>query len=183
MLILIAALLAETPTTDPVARMAALYDEVCLQTFPIDEQVDALMARKGATPLTPAEVKTTLRDDPGRGWVIDDGDRKIQIMLELPPYHACSVRRGIGGAKPDMASYQAVADRFKATRRGFALGATYDRDIDAISVHIVSDQRALSAGIVETLMVVDQHVTDPAKRAEGQTGVELRFVHQIRTPE
>ena len=83
---------ASDPADGMVRRITALYDEACLQAFPNDDQIDALMARKGATPLTPDEVKVTLRDDPGRGWRLKDGERNVLIFLETPPFHACSVR-------------------------------------------------------------------------------------------
>jgi len=174
---------ASMPTGDAVlARMAALYDEVCLQTFPIDGDVDALMARKGATPLTPEEVKVTLGNDPGRGWVIKDGDRDIQVYLELPPFHACTVRRMTPQGLTTDVNYRAVVDRYKITHAGFGPGSVMERDIAGLHIHGVTEFRALPGGGGETLMVVDQHVIDPARRAKGETAISLRFVHQFRLP-
>jgi hypothetical protein len=76
------------PSDDAIARMVALYDEVCLKTFPIDTEMDALMARKGARPLTADEVKVTLGSDPGRGWLIKDGvatSRSIWSYRRITP--------------------------------------------------------------------------------------------------
>lgn len=185
--ILFAALLlqaAPAPVPPPAAadltRMVALYDEICLQTFPIDAQVDALMAKKGATPLTPEQVKVTLRDDPGRGWQLKDGERTYWVFLELPPYHACSVRAGIGSGSPDLAPYRAALNAFKATHAGFTPQPPQDYDLGAVHVRAASEFRALPGGTGEQLMVIDQHITDPDRRARGETGTSLRFVHQIK---
>ena len=40
----------------------------------------------------------------------------------------------------------------------------------------------MADGRRESLMVIDQHITDPARRAAGETGTEVRFVHQIAEP-
>ena len=139
------------------------------------------MVAHGAKALTPDEVKVTLVDDPGRGWVMDDGGHSIQIMLELPPFHACSVRRWITELPDAMPAYRAVADRFEADHRGFSRMAPFEREADALHIHAVGEQRGLPGGGAESLFVFDQHVTDPARRAKGETTVNLRFVHQLHT--
>ena len=161
--------------------MVALYDEVCLQTFPIDGGVDKLMAAKGATALTPEQVKVTLVDDPGRGWKLEDGDRTLYVVLELPPFHACSVRRFFPDAIPDLDAYRVVADRFEADHPSFSPITPYNADRGDLHVHAVGEQRRLAGGSEDSLFVFDQHVIDPAKRAAGQTAINLRFVHQIHT--
>lgn len=170
------------PTGDAaLTRLVALYDEVCLQAFPIDGAVDKLMAARGATALTPAEVKVTLVNDPGRGWQVKDGDRDVYVFLELPPFHACSVRRFFTGGMPALAAYRTVADRFEADHPGFAPVSPYDADRGDLHVHAIGEQRLLPGGSQESLFVFDQHVIDPAKRAAGQTAINLRFVHQLHT--
>lgn len=181
MLLLQAAPATVTPAADPaLARMAALFDEVCLQAFPIDGAVDRLMTARGATPMTPERVKITLKDDPGRGWSIEDGARRISLFVEDPPYHACSVRRTVEAAG-DLAGYRTLAARFEADHPGFAPIAPYDRDQGDVHIHGTGESRSLAGGSSESLFVFDQHVTDPARRAKGETAVDLRFVHQIHT--
>lgn len=169
---------AATPATVQIAR---LYDEICLQTFPIDAQVDALMMRKRAIPMTADEVKVTLRDDPGRGWWLDDGDRRYTIVLELPPFHACSVRGNVGSGAIDLGAYREVVTRFKAAHAGFAPQPPLDSDQGDIHIHAESEFRSPATGLGEQLMVIDQHITNAERRARGETGSVLRFVHQIRT--
>lgn len=168
------------PAPDPmVERLVALYDEICLKAFPDDQAVDSLMAAKGATALTPEQVRVTLKDDPGRGWLLKDGNRTIQVMLELPPYHACSVRRTTPQGFGDLTAYRAVTDAFKQTRPGFAPAGPVDQDMGAIHIHALGEARTMPGGKTETLYLFDQHVTDPARRARGETAVNIRFVHQI----
>ena len=183
MLTLLAALIASPqaqPVTADLSAMVALYDEICLKTFPIDEQVDALMAKKGAKPLTPDEVKVTLRDDPGRAWWIKDGERTYSVFLELPPFHACSVRGNVGSGVRDLTGYRAAVDAFKASHRGFATQPPMDADQGDIHIHAETEFRALPGGTGEQLMVIGQHITNAERRAKGETGTVLRFVHQIR---
>ena len=184
MLLVIAALAATQPTVPDrtLARMVALYDEVCLQTFPIDAEVDALMARKGATPLTPEQVRITLVNDPGRGWMLTDGDREVLIFVEMPPYHACSVRRFTPAGFADLGAYRAVVDPYEASHPDFAPVQPYDTDRGNLHIHAIGEKRPLPTGGAETLYVFDQHINDPTKRAAGQTAVNVRFVHQIIDP-
>lgn len=168
------------PPPDPRAgRMAALYDEVCLRAFPDDKAVDAAMAAKGAKPLTPDQVKVTLREDPGRGWSVEDGDRTVFVFLEAPPYHACSVRWPAPAGADDLGAYRAVVDPFVAQRPGFAAMPPREMDMGALHISAAGQQRVLPNGGAESLFVIDQHVTDPARRARGETGMMRRFVHQL----
>jgi hypothetical protein len=182
MLFFLAVALADVPVQPVAARMAALYDEICLKTFPIDTQVDALMAAKGATVLTSDEVKATLRNDPGRGWRLQEGAITMLVFLEQPPFHACSIRAGIGSGQADLTAYRAVVSAFKASHSGFKQEKPMDADVGPIRIHAEHEARDLPGGGGESLMVIDQRVTDPARRARGETGTMLRYVHQFRTP-
>ena len=173
---------APDPKPDPrLARMVSLYDRLCLRAFPDDAAVDRVMAAEGATALTPAQVKVTLVDDPGRGWVVPDGDHHLQVMLELPPFHACSVRRGMGTASVDLAPYRVVADAYASAHGPLPTAPGLDRDTGGLHIHAVQSARMLPDGGSDSLMVFEQTVTDPARRAAGETGTELRLVHQMAT--
>lgn len=183
---LVAQATAPAPTPVPVlvadprmTRMAALYEEVCLKAFPDDTAVDTLMAAKGASALTPEEVKVTLVDDPGRGWTIQDEGKRVLIILETPPYHACSVRWPAPAGTPDMMPYRAVADRYMATRTGWTTMPPMEMDRGDIHISATMSGR-MSGRATETLMVIDQTPADPARRAAGEGGVDRRLVHQMR---
>jgi len=167
------------PAPDPaMTRMVALYDEVCLQAFPDDGAVDRLMEAKGAVSLSPEEVRVTFQGDPGRGWLLKEGERHIQIMLELPPFHACSVRRTLSPGF-GIFEYRTAADAFKATRQGFVPVQEEVTESRGIRIRAQGEHRQLPDGRTEALLIIDQQVSDPARRARGEVGVDIRFVHQI----
>jgi hypothetical protein len=173
---------AAAASADPqqlFAKNAALYEEVCLNAFPDDKAVEALMTAREARPLSEQDVKITMRDDPARAWELDDG---TTVWIEFPPYHACSVRWS-STSFPDTSPYRAVADRYEQRQGGFTAADPYDSDVDDIHVHAVADQKQLQDGSWETLFLFDQQITDPARRANGETGYSLRFVHQYAPPE
>jgi hypothetical protein len=162
-----------------LSRMTALYDEICLKTFPDDKAVEAIMVSRKARPLTAEEVKITMRDDPAKGWELQDGS--ATVWLEFPPFHACSVRWNapeIG----DLSNYQAVAQRYEAQKGGFSPIEPFDGDQGDIHVHAVGEQRTSPDGRAESLFIFEQHLTDSKRRAAGETGHVLRFVHQFAPP-
>ena len=171
---------ASTEVDQRLSRMTALYEQVCLKAFPDDKAVEAVMTARGARPLTADEVKTTMRDDPARAWELKDGSGTIWI--EFPPYHACSVRWNtpeIG----DLREYRAIADQYERAAGSYSTIEPYNTDYGDVHVHAVGEQRTLSNGTIESLFIFDQHITDPKRRAAGETGYSLRFVHQYRSPE
>ncbi len=183
MLLLLAASLAATARPPAVedkrlAQMAALYDQVCLKAFPDDKAVAALMAVHQARELSPAEVKVTMRDDPARGW--DLGDR-VSVWTEFPPFHACSVRWS-ASAIGDLGAYRAIADEYERKVGGFEPMQPFDTDDGDLHIRAVGEQRTLPDRSTESLFFFEQHITDPKRRAAGETGVSLRFVHQFAAP-
>ena len=99
---------AEVSADQQLSRMTALYEQVCLKTFPDDKAVEALMVSENARPLTPDEVKVTMRDDPARGWEVTD--KSATVWIEFPPYHACSVRWN-ASRMGDFSEYRAIVSR------------------------------------------------------------------------
>ena len=183
-LALAAAPAAQAETDDGVlSRMTALYDEVCLKTFPNDEAVAAAMTAKGAIVLKPDEVRIYLHDDPGRGWTIADGADKFVVTVEAPPYHACSVRRDTPSGFPDLATYYAVAGPYETAAGGrFNKIKPMDMKVGDITSHASGEQKVASDGGAEALFVFSNTPNDPKDRAKGYTAVEVRFVHQFVSP-
>ena len=176
------ALLADISSAEAdqrLSRMTVLYEQVCLKAFPDDKAVEALMAAQNARPLTQDEVKITMRDDPARGWELKDGS--ASVWLELPPFHACSVRWNTSEIG-DLHEYRAVVEKYKRIQEGFHPIEPFDGDQGDIHIHGVGEQRILPDQTAESLFVIDQHITDPKRRAAGETGISRRFVHQIALP-
>jgi len=163
------------------SRMTALYEEACLKAFPDDKALEKVVLAKGARELTRDEVKVTLNEDPGRGWELTDGKISALIVLEHPPFHACSVRWPMP-EYTDIREYRAIADRYETSKGGFTPMEPYNADINDIHVHAVGEQRILPDGS-ESLFIFDQHLTDDKRRAAGETGIMFRFVHQFAPKE
>jgi len=182
-MLMLLALLADTNATDfdqRLTRMATLYEQVCLKTFPDDKAVAALMTARNARELTPGEVKVTMNNDPARGWELNDGG--ATLWIEFPPYHACSVRWNaprIG----DLSAYRAIADKYESATGGYFPIQPYDGDTGDIHIHATGEQRKLPTKGAESLFIFDQHITDPKRREAGETGVVMRFVHQFAPPQ
>lgn len=179
MLLALAAVTGSVDADQRLSRMTALYERVCLKAFPDDKAVEALMTTENAREFTPNEVKITMRDDPARGWELRDGG--ASIWIEFPPFHACSVRWN-APAIGDLHAYHAIADEYERAVGEFHPMVPVDRDQGQIHIHLIGEQRILPNRTSESLMVVDQKISDPKRREAGETGVVLRFVHQFAPP-
>ena len=166
---------ASAPADEQLARMAALYEEVCLKDFPDDRAVEAAMRARNAAELTPDEVKVTFRDDPGQAWKLED--EGATVWLEFPPYHACSVRWNASEIG-DLSSYRSIALQYEKQRGGFAPMDSMEADAGDFHIHGTGEWK-FASGIRESLLVIDQHITNPKRRAAGETGFVLRLVHQF----
>jgi hypothetical protein len=156
-----------------------LYEQVCLKAFPDDRAVEALMKERNATEMSQEDVRVTMGADPARGWKLPEGG---SVWLELPPFHACSVRWNTPQI-PNLGDYWAISEAYKNTRRGFTPMKPMDADKGDIHIHAVGDRRVLADNSVESLFFIDQHITDAKRRAAGQTGFSVRAVHQFAPPE
>jgi hypothetical protein len=182
MSLLLALLMTSTaPAADGrLLRLTKLYEDICLNRFPDDKAVEAMMVARGARELSKSDVKVTMRDDPARAWDLNDGG--ATLWIEYPPFHACSVR----WSAPDignMDAYRAIAKTYEGAIGGFVPMNPMDGDRDDIHIHAVGETRTLPDKTTETLFVFDQQLTDPKRRAAGETGFTVRFVHQYAPPE
>jgi hypothetical protein len=162
-------------------RMVSLYDEVCLHAFPEDDAVVALLKERGAQEMSAQEVKVTMNDDPARGWRLPG--ESTTVWLEFPPFHACSVRWN-APRMPDIQPYITVRDAYaKANaREGSITEKVFDQDVN--QVHIKASMTAFGRKAdqadesAESLLFIEQSINNEGRRAIGETGYVLRFVHQ-----
>jgi hypothetical protein len=171
----------ETPVNppDPAAQLAELieiYDSACLHAFPDDGAVAQAMTARGATAMSAGEVRSILRDDPGRGWNIAGRTARFRLTLEAPPYHACGVRTMTAAGFPDMAPYRALADRFEAGD-GWQRFGPQAMDVDNVHSVAAGEQRGVRGG-TEALMAF-VNTPDEKTRDAAHSAIEVRFVHQI----
>ena len=174
-----AAALMHQADDDVRDRMIAVYDQVCLRAFPDDKAVDSAVTLLGATAMTKKEVRIYLHDDPGRGWRLDSKGTVFTILVEAPPYHACSVRLHVAEPFTDMGGYPALTAAFeKARGDGFEAIPPYDADIEDTHTHATGEQRINPDQSAESFFYF---VNTPRKPSAD--GAEVRFVHQIASPD
>lgn len=176
------AVVADTNSSTPAQRlseMVALYREVCLETFPNDTAIEAMMKTRDARELSADEVKVTMGGDPARAWELKGG--AATVWVEFPPFHACSVRWNTPRLS-DLREYRAVADRYQGARGGFTPMESVEGDQGAIHIHMAGERRSLANQATESLLVIEQTINDPNRREAGETGAVLRFVHQFTQP-
>ena len=165
---------------DQLREMTALYRDACIAAFPDDDAVAALMTKRGARAMDEAEVVRLLHQDAGIGWSLRGRGTLYHVTIELPPYHACTVRSTTRAGFDDLAPYHALlaevekdwADVQHVPPR--QLGGTITQEISG-------DGRLRPDGSSEMLILGVGRITDPEARA-ALPGVEVRFVHQIVAP-
>ena len=172
----------EAPVNPPdpaaqLAEMVTLYDEVCLRAFPDDDAASRAVSRYRATPLSPADVRRFLHDDPGIGWRIEGRTGRIHLTIEQsPPYHTCAVRAMTAAGFQDMSPYRSVTARYEQDR-SYQQIAPIDRVVGALRIVGGGDRRIDPDGSSESLLFA---ITTPDGEARegGMTAVEVRFAHQ-----
>jgi hypothetical protein len=122
MSLLLALLMTSTaPAADgQLLRLTKLYADICLNSFPDDKALEAMMVARGARELSKSDVKVTMLDDPARAWDLNDGG--ATLWIEYPPFHACSVR----WSAPDignMDAYRALAKTYEGATFTFTPSA------------------------------------------------------------
>ncbi len=83
---------AVNQTDEAGTRLVDAFARFCLQRFP-NQTVTGGNGGNDLVPMTPAQVKQYLHDDPGHGWTYRQDDGEYVVTVEDPPYHACAVRR------------------------------------------------------------------------------------------
>jgi hypothetical protein len=176
----------EAPANPPdpavqLAEMVALYDEICLRAFPDDDAAARAVARYRAVPLSEAEIRRFLHDDPGIGWQISGRTGRFDLTIEqAPPYHGCGVRTMTAAGFADIRPYQALAARFERGG-GFERITPIDRVVGELRIVGGGERHIDPDGSSESLLIA---ITTPTgdHRAQGMTAIEVRFAHQYYRP-
>lgn len=170
------------PAPDPAAQLAemlTLYDEICLKTFPDDAAVARAAEARGAVPMTEAEIRSFLHDDPGRGWRIAGKTAAFQLTVEAPPYHACGVRTNTVAGFPSMQPYQDLIARYGKGRTFQKIGPINQEVEGAQSVG--AGDMAMKGKLAEGLLIFTAQPL-PANRTSAGDAIQVRFVHQLVDP-
>ena len=170
------------PAPDPAAQLAemlTIYDEICLRTFPDDAAVARALDARGATPMSEAEVRSILHEDPGRGWRIAGRTGLFRLTVEAPPYHACGVRTNTVAGFPSMQPYQDLIARYGKGRTFNKIGPI-SREVEGAQSGGAGDT-AMKGSLAEGLLVFTVQPL-PANRAMAGDAIQVRFVHQLVDP-
>ena len=182
---------AEGPATvGDVEQMVQVFKTVCLQAFPERRAVDGAMGQLGALALAAREVREYLHDDPGRGWRLVRPEATYVVTIEEPPYRACAVRRMTPAGFPTREPFDAAVQRYGVARKQALTPLVSQSMRQPGGLAIVATMQRVEGGgpggSTDSLMlfVSDYHGTydGPLAKDAGKPGVEVRFVHQLRSP-
>jgi len=164
------------------AGLAALFTTLCVEAFPDAAALDARMAEKGATAMTPEQVKAVLHDDPGRGWLLTQNNHRFAITEEAAPFHACSVRVNTPAGVPNRALtgiLGAVTAKSGQRVSSPQVMNRNDNPLMGISAVIVQVSPPPAGADAEAFMAFVTTYRD--RTSNAVLFVENRFVHQIHT--
>lgn len=181
------ALQATAPSTGEAPRFCGegqmkVFDMLCGRTFPNDAEIDTVMAKlPGARPLTPAEIKAYLRDDPGHGWVMQAGTSNMVVTLEAPPVHACAVRMtNTDGVINEGVWQQLIAAAQARAGGGFATVPPRTIELGGIQSRVSGVQKQAPDGTAEAIYLI--RTAPNAAKPPQRGGIEIRMVRQLVQP-
>ncbi|MBN9587666.1 MAG: hypothetical protein BGN85_05025 [Alphaproteobacteria bacterium 64-11] len=175
-------------TATPVsAEFVDLFSSYCLKQFPDDRALSDRAAGEGQRPLTSAEVGSFLHVDPGMGWTIAGRETSYVLTVQVPPYHACALRR-YSEVPLDGAPFIEAARGFAALS-GHKLAPPLMRQRD-IGNGIVSsgiyfqelDEKDKPLSEAFMFFTVRYPAVARADGAPSKPFWEVRFVRQIHVP-
>ena len=102
-------------------EMVGMFAEACLEKFPDDVAVRQYAVEKRLTVMPDDMVRQLLGADPGQGWVRDTARGRYLLTIEMPPFHACAIRR-TDSAEPDfLAPFSLLLGVWAANQSGVSL--------------------------------------------------------------
>jgi hypothetical protein len=102
----------------PKDEILGLFLDTCLTKFPDDDALKATMASKKYNAMSPDQTARFLKSDPGLGWFVPTASGNYVLTLELPPYHACAIRRVYAKAPELNPAYGLLLATWTATLQG-----------------------------------------------------------------
>lgn len=187
---MIAALLLLALQSSPLARptdaapfrgegQMRMFDMICGRIFPDDDRVAAGMAKiPGARPLTPDELRTYLKNDPGRGWIMPAGASRIVVTIEAPPIHSCAVRITNTDGVIDEGKWQQLLAAAQArSGGGFVTLPVQTFEVGDIRSMASGVQKQGAGGAAEAIYLIRSTPKKPG------FATEIRMVRQLVAPQ
>jgi hypothetical protein len=110
---------ARADDPDPaVIQLLGMFATICLDTFPDDAAVEKLVAERKFDVMAEDRLRRLLGTDPGMGWVLTTGRGQYLLTIELPPYHACAVRKADRTPPDFLGTFGVVVTNWAATQTG-----------------------------------------------------------------
>jgi hypothetical protein len=169
--------LSATPVraTEPAAvELVEMFAGVCLEKFPDDTAVRQFATEKGLAVIPDDRLRAMLGTDPGEGWLQNTARGQYVLTIELPPYHACAIRKSESAAPDFLGPLSPVIAAWAATQSGARLKQLPPQTAQVGGLPAQVYQWVLDRGPgkqAETLMAI---VTNATSR------VEVRLVRQIK---
>src|SRR6201999_1363064 len=89
--------------------------------FPDEAAVSQYAVEKRLTAMPDDMVHQLLGTDPGQGWNQDNARGRYLLTIEMPPFHACAIRRTDSAAPDFLASLMQVLDAWAGSQSGTSL--------------------------------------------------------------
>lgn len=171
------AVLSATPVraVEPAAaELIDMFAGVCLGKFPDDAAVRQFAAEQRLGVMSDEIVRQLLGTDPGQGWFQDTARGRYLLTIELPPYHACAIRKS-GDTAPDfLAAFSLLLATWAATQSGTSLKQSPPQNTEVSGFPTQAYLWTLDRGPgkpAETLMALVSNATNR---------VVVRLVRQIK---
>ncbi|MEG8039812.1 hypothetical protein QP166_10860 [Sphingomonas sp. LR60] len=157
----------------------AMFDMICGRVFPDDARIATAMARMpGTRALTAEELRTYLKDDPGRGWVMSAGSSRIVVTIESPPIHSCAVRiSNTDGVIDERQWQQLLATAQARSGGGFVTLPTQTFEVGDIRSQASGVQKQGAGGAAEAIYLIRSTPKKPG------LATEIRMVRQLVAPQ
>ena len=171
--------LSATPVcaVEPAAvELIDMFAAVCLGKFPDDAAVRQFAAEKRLVVMPDDSVRQLLGTDPGQGWFQDTARGRYVLTIEMPPYHACAIRKSDSAAPDFLTAFSLLLAMWAGTQSGASLKQLPPQDVQIGGSPTRIYPWTLDRGPgkqAETLMAL---VTNTTNR------VAVRLVRQIKLP-
>ena len=91
---------ADDPAT---VELVGMFAAICLEKFPDDAAVQKFATDQHLDVVPEQRLRHMLGTDPGMGWLQTAPRGQYVLTIELPPYHACAIRKA-DSRQPDFLS-------------------------------------------------------------------------------
>jgi len=160
---------------DPAAdELLDIFAGLCFGRFPDETAVRQYASEKGLAVMPAEQLRHLLGTDPGEGWLQNAAQGQYLVTIEMPPYHACAIRKPVSTSPDIVPAFSRVLGAWAAKQPGTSLKEDPPQtvNIDGLPSQAYVWNLERGAGEqVEALMLIVTKVSD--------LGTEVRLVRSI----